>query len=320
MNMMDVMNLPLLENARIVAGKQGMGRFVESVNMMDAPDIIHFLKPNELLLTTAFGMKESTNELLALVQQMAAKGCAGLGIKTKRFITDIPQSVIDGADELAFPVIEIPVDTPLGELSTQILGVILEKRTEELRYALDTHRKFSDLMMKGRGIQAITESLAGFIQKPVLLLNHRLRVLAESHSNQTPLFEQIYHAIKQMNKTWRGQLSGMVSFSLYSRLDHERQTVTLFPFEIYNDQQGFNVVLDMITSEDKFSVLAIEQAANVLGVDFMKQHAIEENARRIRNEFFADFLEGGISAEEEILNRGKNYGLQKMQPYQCIVL
>lgn len=279
------------------------------------------MKPNELLLTTAFAMKEAPHELVELVKQMAAKGCAGLGIKTKRFLSEIPVSVLAAADELALPIIEIPVDAALGEISTQILSCILEKRTDELRYALETHRKFTDLIMEGKGTGGIIESLSMLMQKPVFLLNHRLNLLAQSYPNQYSSSvnkEEMYNLIKQSIKSLPKQTDGMLSFSVYSREENVRQTLTLFPFETHQEQQGFLVVLGMI-SQDPFSVLAVEQAANVIGFDFMKQHALEEHSRRIKNEFFADFLDGDISSEEEIINRGKHYGLQKMQPYICLI-
>ncbi|WP_223068345.1 PucR family transcriptional regulator [Paenibacillus caui] len=319
MKIQDVLNMSLLKGARIAAGQNGITRNVESVNMMDAPDIIDFLKADELLLTTAFSMKENPGGLLELVRQMAAKGCAGLGIKTKRFISEIPAEVIDEANELAFPIIEIPLDAPLGELSTQILSFILEKRTEELRYALDTHRDFSELIMKGGGIKAITDSLGKLIQQPVLVLNHRLENLAQSHSDRAVPVDRMFDAIAQTKKKPLKEKTGVLHLSLYEPEDSKKQTITLFPFEIYDEQLGYIVVFGMIMLEDTFSVLAIEQAANVIGFDMMKHRAIEENSRRIKNEFFADFLDGDMVSEDEILKRGKYYGLLKMQSYHCIV-
>jgi purine catabolism regulator len=311
MKMMDVIRMPLLKHAKLAAGHLGMTRGVESVNMMDAPDIIHYLKPNELLLTTAFAIKESPNNLLELVQQMAQKGCAGLGIKTKRFISEIPLPVLQLANELAFPIIEIPLDSSLGELTTQILSYILEKRTDELRYALETHQTFSHIVMEGKGMQGVINSLSMLIQHPVLLFNHRGQVLVESHPTAS-LSQDKKRMIADLLESIRADR--VCYFSLLA----SKEPVTVLPFEIYRHRQGFLVALGT-ELDDSFSVLAVEQAANVVRFEFMKQHALEESSRRIKNEFFADFLDEQISSEEEIMNRGKHYGLQKRQSYKCIV-
>ncbi|MEW9673124.1 PucR family transcriptional regulator [Ammoniphilus sp. 3BR4] len=311
MKMADVIHMPLLKHAKLAAGHLGMTRRVESVNMMDAPDIIHYLKPNELLLTTAFAIKESPNDLLELVQQMAIKGCAGLGIKTKRFISEIPSSVLELANDLAFPIIEIPLDSPLGELTTQILSYILEKRTDELRYAMETHQTFSRIVMEGKGMPGVMNRLSALIEQPVFLLDHRGQVLAESRP--TPSLSQDER--KRITDLLVSIRSHRVS---YFSLLATKEPVSAFPFEIYQEQQGYLVVLGTML-DDPFSVLAVEQAANVVRFEFMKQHALEESLRRIKNEFFADFLDGQITSEEEIMNRGKHYGLQKRQAYKCIV-
>ncbi|WP_162142481.1 PucR family transcriptional regulator [Aneurinibacillus terranovensis] len=303
--------MPLLKHAKLAAGHLGMARRVESVNMMDAPDIIYYLKPNELLLTTAFAIKESPNDLLELVQQMAEKGCAGLGIKTKRFISEIPYSVLQLANELAFPIIEIPLDSPLGELTTQILSYILEKRTDELRYALETHQAFSRIIMEGKGMLGVMNSLSTLIQHPVLLFDHRGQVLAESYATPS-LSQDKKKMIVDLLKSIRG--NQVCYFSLLA----SKEPVTVFLFEIYQQRQGFLVVLETML-DDPFSVLAVEQAANVVRFEFMKQYALEESSRRIKNEFFADFLDEQITSEEEIMNRGRHYGLQKRQTYKCIV-
>ncbi|WP_019536232.1 PucR family transcriptional regulator [Paenibacillus ginsengihumi] len=311
MKMADVIRMPLLKHAKLAAGRLGLNRTVESVNMMDAPDIIHYLKPNELLLTTAFAIKESPNDLLELVRQMADKGCAGLGIKTKRFISEIPPSVLQLSDELAFPIIEIPLDSPLGELTTQILSYILEKRTDELRYALETHQAFSRIVMEGKGLQGVMDSLSSLIQHPVLLFDHRGQVLAESRSTPSPSPD----TKKSIARLLASILAGRVS---YFSLLAPKEPVTAFSIEIYKQRRGFLIVPGAML-EDPFSVLAVEQAANVVRFEFMKQHALEESSRRIKNEFFADLLDEQITSDEEIVNRGKHYGLQKRQTYKCIV-
>ncbi|ATY84597.1 hypothetical protein CVV65_06255 [Kyrpidia spormannii] len=104
MNVRDLLAIPILADAKVVAGASGLARNVQSVNMMDAPDIIDFLKPNELLVTTGYGLKDHPGALVDLVRQMAQKGCAGLGIKIRRFLPETPPEMVRAADEWALPI------------------------------------------------------------------------------------------------------------------------------------------------------------------------------------------------------------------------
>ncbi|HLE59500.1 MAG TPA: PucR family transcriptional regulator ligand-binding domain-containing protein, partial [Candidatus Limnocylindria bacterium] len=46
------LQLPPLRDARVVAGGAGMERPIRHVNVMEVPDILPWVRPDELLLTT----------------------------------------------------------------------------------------------------------------------------------------------------------------------------------------------------------------------------------------------------------------------------
>jgi purine catabolism regulator len=184
MRVQDIIHLTIMREAQVIAGHNGLNRSVESVNMMDAPDILDFIKPNELLLTTAYLIKDDPNGLLTLVENMARTGCAALGLKAKKFLIQIPQDVIEAANELAFPIIEIPFYMNIGDLLYQVLSVVLEKKTEDLKYALDTHKQFTRLIFEGKGILSIIESLSSLLKLPIIFLNQNLEIKAMSRQFQ----------------------------------------------------------------------------------------------------------------------------------------
>jgi purine catabolism regulator len=51
----------------------------------------------------------------------------------------------------------------------------------------------------------------------------------------------------------------------------------------------------------------------------MKLQAVKERSRRYKNDFFADWVEGRVNSEQELMNRGRNYGLTAQSVFQCIV-
>src|SRR5687768_4084189 len=140
MKMSELLKIPILSNAKIAAGKNGIGRSVQTVNMMDAPDIIQFLKPNELLVTTAYFIRDNPTEMVKLVRYMAKNNCSGLGIKTRRFLHSIPSEVIKIANEENLPLIELPLEHSLGEIVNESLSYILARQTKELQFAINTQR------------------------------------------------------------------------------------------------------------------------------------------------------------------------------------
>ncbi|WP_341280446.1 PucR family transcriptional regulator ligand-binding domain-containing protein [Paenibacillus sp. FSL H8-0537] len=303
----DLLKIPSLSGSTVAAGHAGLNRKVSTVNLMDAPDIIHYIKPQELLVTTAYALKDTPQDLVALITSMAAVGCAGLGIKTKRFLAEMPEAAIARANELQFPLIELSLDVSLGDILNQSLGFILEKQTDELRYALESHRHFSNIVLKGQGIHEIVQELAALLSSPTLLFDSKLTlVAASSHFQKEPysrMLPQISLAV--------GSLSAQDKESVFCLTAPEPSVfnhVAVHPIKTYQPQ-GFLVSLQHSYQLQQLPALAMEQAANVISFELLKTQAVKERSRRYKNDLFSDFVDGLVTSEQEMLRRGQRYGL-----------
>lgn len=318
MKLIDLLQIPVFQRSRVLAGKSGLSRQVHSVNMMDAPDIIHYLKADELLLTTAYAIRDNPLELQRLVKQMAACECAGLGIKTKRFLQEIPGHVLEMAEKLHFPLIELPMEPSLGEMLHQSLGSIMEKHNEEQSYALQMHREFSRLIMRGKGVREIIDALTPLVGGTVLLVGYRDVFL--SGFNTIPdsvlpiMIDQARELIGKENPP-----EGAFRLCFFTRQDRHRAEGWFFPIRLPQQTNYLIVANANKLEKSPLPRLAVEQAANVIGFERMKQQAVRERTRRFKNEFFEDLVEGRFHSEAEISSLGKRYGLQEPYPCLCVV-
>ena len=60
-----------LRKSRVVAGEQGLDNVVESVNVMEVPDILDWVRPGELLVTTMYPLHDDAAAIEALVPRLA---------------------------------------------------------------------------------------------------------------------------------------------------------------------------------------------------------------------------------------------------------
>ncbi|MCM3784584.1 PucR family transcriptional regulator ligand-binding domain-containing protein [Neobacillus mesonae] len=317
MKISDLLDIPMLANSYVAAGREGLHRDVHSVNMMDSPDIFDYLKPNELLLTTGYVIKDKPEILAQLVTKMAELGCAGLGIKTKRYLDHIPEEAKEAADRLQFPLLELSLDCALSEALHQLLARIMESRTEEMRYALESHRYFSDILLEGKSLQTILEELSRLLSHPVLLVNRSFEPFATSSG-----FGAAYSAILQNIPSWLPPLlaeSHHPSISLPA--DSPIPYSYLLQYPIQTDQsQGYLLSFTDQHPVSTLSLLTLEQAANVISFDLLKRQAVKERSRRYKNDFFGDLVDGFISDKQDLIYRGRRYGLSEQRSYYCVVL
>ncbi len=319
MRLKELLQLAVYRDVRVRAGELGLDRQVKSVNMMDAPDIIHYLKPDELLLTTAYAIREQPDQLLLLIGQMAESDCAGLGIKTKRFLQEIPKQALELADALHFPLIELSLEPALGELLQESLRYIMEKNNEELRYALKMHRDFSTIIMQGKGNESILRILSSLVEGTVLLADGQLRILARAGDEEAPKTARMLAALPEAAATLEKTAARSTSFSLLpAEGDAESAEMLIYAIELPY-QPAFLILVNGRNGHSPYPGLAVEQAINVIGFELMKQQALKERSRRYKNEFFEDLIEGRFASAAEIATVGKRYGITEGYTYWSAV-
>ncbi|WP_054025598.1 PucR family transcriptional regulator [Bacillus sp. FJAT-28004] len=304
----------IFSNSQVIAGHSGLSRVVQTVNIMDAPDIIHFLRPGELLLTNGYFMKEKPETLLNLMTMMNQLKCSGLAVKTRRFALDIPQEVKDEADRIQFPIIEISsVEHSLGEILQRSTSVILDNKNDELQHSLTVHKQFASMIMKGNGIPEIITALTQLLCSPVLLLSSKLQVTAHSHHfKQTRMLPLISAAQDVLSNL--PSLQTAVHHCLLDPALHEYRHVAIYPISTYR-HEGYLIAFQPKQASSNQHDLTLEQASNVIGMEMSKRQAVKERSRRYKNEFFSDLIDGFIGSEHEALHRGKKYGLKQKGKY-----
>ena len=73
----DLLEMPSLSGIKLLAGRNGLRRKIASVTVVDTPDGSAWLRGEELVLTTAFAVKNDKRLLTELVYQLHKKNAAG---------------------------------------------------------------------------------------------------------------------------------------------------------------------------------------------------------------------------------------------------
>jgi purine catabolism regulator len=192
----DAVRLPVLHGARVVGGALGLDRPVRSVNVMEVPDIVEWVKPDELLLTTAYPLRDDPAALAALIPRLAARGLAGIALKPTRYITATPAAMIEAADNLGFPLIELPADASFNEIINAVLSEILASQTVRLQRSAAIHDRFTSIVLSGGGLRQIAEALGELIGRSVAIVDAGGAVLWKTAPDLDPSEEAVVQSIR----------------------------------------------------------------------------------------------------------------------------
>ena len=66
----EVLGVSTLADARLIAGRGGLDRIVQRLNVMEVPDILPWVKPRELLLTPGYPLRPSPSPLTELIADL----------------------------------------------------------------------------------------------------------------------------------------------------------------------------------------------------------------------------------------------------------
>jgi len=155
--------LPSLARGRLAAGARGLERRITSVNMMEVPDIGAYLRAGELLVTTAYPLRDDARAVNELVQMLALKGLAGLALKPGRYIEALPGAMVAGAERLGFPLIELPDDASFNDILADVLGSILNRHALQLERARAIHDRLNAVALAGGSLHELIDALSSLV-------------------------------------------------------------------------------------------------------------------------------------------------------------
>lgn len=114
----------------LLAGEEGMNGSVSWVYYSEDPETTSFLYGNELIITTGVAAKTS-DWLLMFCKSLIENHAAGLIVNTGAYIPSVPEEVIAYCEARQFPLLSMPWEIHIIDVSRGICGKIQEKEKTE---------------------------------------------------------------------------------------------------------------------------------------------------------------------------------------------
>jgi PucR family transcriptional regulator, purine catabolism regulatory protein len=152
-----------MRGTRIIAGAAGLDRVVRRLNVMTVPNIVRWTKQDEFLLTTGYPLPRRPGEFCRLIEQLAANGLAGLGVKLDEYLAEVPADAVQLADRAAFPIVVIPHSSPLDDVLSQTFETIVNRQATALARRQQIHDAFLRVALTGGGLARLADELAGIL-------------------------------------------------------------------------------------------------------------------------------------------------------------
>ncbi|HKG56431.1 MAG TPA: PucR family transcriptional regulator ligand-binding domain-containing protein [Candidatus Limnocylindrales bacterium] len=305
-----ILDLAPMLQARVAAGSSGLDRVVRSVNVMEVPDILEWVTADEFLLTTAYPIHEDPAALTRLVPELAARGLAGMAIKPTRYIGAIPQAMIDDAERLGFPLIELPAPASFNEIIGAVLGVILDVQSVRLRRAAEIHDRFTSIVLTGGGLRQISEALAEAIRHPVAIVDAQGPVVATSSGFDDAAAADL-SAASALDAAADGGPTATICGSAGA--------VIVQPIQAGPERHGSIVVRAELADLSDDDLEALDYAATVAALRQVQARAVAEADRRFQAVCLDELVTGHVTDRAALMERAAAFDWDLSTPRAVLV-
>ncbi|MGH2711090.1 MAG: PucR family transcriptional regulator [Actinomycetota bacterium] len=293
---------------RLAGGRAGIGNAVRWVHVSELEDPTPWLKGGELLLTTGMGLGNTAARQRAYMERLTEAGLAGLGLGTGFSYKRVPKAIEREADRLAFPLFEVPFDTPFIAITEAVFTRLGGEQVTALRRALETQALLTDSALRD-GMNGVVAALAKAVAGWAVVLDlHGLPVAASPSSaanRAATLWDEIRVARPDSPR-----------FSLSMLDGHKRMSAQ--PIGVGGRVEAV-LVLGTKDSLGQLEGIVASHAVSLLAIEFDKTASVATAERTAKGDFLEALVAGDLGDDEaaEGLSR---FGFVPGEPVQVVAL
>ncbi|MDR1021655.1 MAG: PucR family transcriptional regulator ligand-binding domain-containing protein [Synergistaceae bacterium] len=286
-----ILKLPELPGITLIAGSSGLAKSVRGINVMEAPEIIHWLQCGDFLLSSCYQFRDSVKGFEDFVRAIHKAGVAALGFKN-RFIQEIPQVAKDFADRIGLPILGIPIEIPYSD----VIRVVILKTdgVENVRLSETVIRAFSEALRDGGGAPELLQRLESFLCCGVCFVSDTMKKCFCSSGKQ-----------------FADECMAADEGALLKKYPHEHVVLSQFI-------HGYFVFESPLQDNDMGRVI-LEHAKTAMHLALQKEIVVMEIEARYHNDFVRDLLIGNIRHQEEIINRSSAFGWDLTRKLRVVI-
>ena len=318
----EALELPILDQAQVVAGRGGLPRSIRWVHTISVPNAADWLHGGELALTTMFNLPDQPAAQRGFIRRLADKGIVAVVITIGSLLDSIPDYLRQLGDELDLPLIELPYETRFVDIAKTINERIAEKNLDRANRALDIQRRLSHLVLEGGGFQELAEMLAEMVGHSISIEDERFEAIASKNIAEVDSARRY----TMLHGRTHPQLIDALEGEYLPKIRESRRPVylpvmpavglemerLLAPIVVHNEIYGYMWIIADLHALSQIDMMAVEIGAAVAAL-LMLHHTAEASRK---DGLIAQLIDGEVILSHQT----RRYGLDLRQPWQMMLI
>lgn len=318
----DLLKLDILKNSKVLAGSKGLNRRIVKVNIMEVPDIVDWVEENEFILTTAYSMRNDVSQLEELIYNLNNKGVSGIGIKTKRYIDEVPKSVLEIGSNLNFPIIDIPYEISFSEIITPALSEIINSQVVMLKRIEDFNSKLINVMLKGGGLKEIAETIHENIVNSICIRESifRTNVLACNSINREEIEDLVTKNYVNEDRINTVNIDSNLNKMVIDEIGGRCINRLVVPIKSEGREYGSLYIWEDNREITPIEMNVIRSALPIIALELLKKLSVFQIESKHKVEFFDDLFSKDEKRQRTALENSYYFDFDKELSYSVIII
>jgi len=287
----------------LATGEDDADAPVRWVHISELPDPTPWLSGGELLLTTGIQLATDKRQR-EFVRLLTGHHLAGLGFGTGFDHADLPAPLVEEANELGFPVFEVPYELPFIAITEKAFTRLVNEQYEVLQRGIAIHKRLERLVLEESGLDEVVRALAAATGGAVSVLSGRGEVISSKAFRRQvpePAMEEVSEeVVRRSEELSSGGARGMENAEFAPNHPDIAGRSLVLPVSLRGRgaPQAWLVAARDAGGLGDFERLILQQAVTVVALELMRQRAMRDTERRLAGDVLAEALTGRLSADE----------------------
>src|SRR4051812_16680961 len=275
-----ILELPVVRRAlpELLTGEGALERQIRWAHVIEMPDPGDLLKGGELVLTTGLGAGADAAHQRAWAASLVEQGPAALAVELGTSWREVPAPVVEVCGRAGVPVVAFHRAVRFVEITEAVHGAVLHVQVELLRRGEEIHRRFTELILQGRGVPEIMAELAAAVRNPVVL-------------------EDAGGSLVYYVSGPPGDDLALAAWADLHRAEARGEAPEGFlavDVRLMESSWGRLLAVALDRPLDDFDRVAVERAALAVAIDLLGQQHDEQLRARSRGAFLSDLADGRV--------------------------
>jgi purine catabolism regulator len=277
----EVLELPVVRRAlpEVIAGDDGLNRELRWAHVIEMADPSDLLKGGELVLTTGIGAGTRERDQARWIGSLIEQGVAAVAVELgSTWRERVPDPVVRACTDAGVPLLAFRRQVRFIDITEAVHSAVLNSQFELLRRGEEIHRRFTELILHGRGVPEILAELADAVGAPVVL--------------EDAGHELVYYVSGRV-----GDDVALAAWADLHRAEDRGETpggAVIVDVRLMDTSWGRLIAVAIDEPLDDFDRVATERAALAVAIDLLGQQHEEHLRARSRGAFLSDLADDRV--------------------------